>query len=200
MVVVSLIEHLGTLVQISRQDILPFAHKTESLTWPSAFLVSPPVRRCRTGQVLVPTSKVQEGRGICPQVRGSGEGGYFKGTSVAVQLLESTGMSQTAPCPKTGKTYWFSDNRRHDRTIKLVNSIRKYFSRGKNKDRPQLGECSPRTVQSSPVLLWLELGECWLSQHRSMQGDHIRVKSVVLLIMNVSSFLINSLLNVRSPS
>lgn len=100
MVVVSLIEHLGTLVQISRQDILPFAHKTESLPWPSAFLVSPPVvssseMQVLAGQVLAPTSKVQEGRGICPQVRGSAEGGYFKGTSVAVQLLESTGMSQT---------------------------------------------------------------------------------------------------------
>lgn len=32
------------------------------------------------------------------------------------------------------------------------------------------------------------------------QRDHIRVKFVVLLIMNVSSFLINSLLNVRSLS
>lgn len=38
------------------------------------------------------------------------------------------------------------------------------------------------------------------AEHRSVQGDHIRVKFVVLLIMNVSSFLINSLLNVRSLS
>lgn len=33
-----------------------------------------------------------------------------------------------------------------------------------------------------------------------LEGDHIRVKSVVFLIMNVSPFLINSLLNVRSLS
>lgn len=48
------------------------------------------------------------------------------------------------------------------------------------------GTAAPRRAESAARLL--------------LQGDHIRVKSVVFLIMNVSPFLINSLLNVGSLS
>lgn len=65
-VVVSSIEHLGTLVQISRQGPLPFAHKPQEL----------PLALCAPcGSSCGPGSEVQDRAGPCPQFRGTGRRG-----------------------------------------------------------------------------------------------------------------------------